>query len=157
MREFEAPYPPRHMFPPDAQAIVVLASAVYAPTPGLPTARLGNDTLERCLYAAWLFKNWRPLPVLASGGTRTADLPLYAMVMREALRSEGVPDSMIWSEEQSHSTHEEDVYSAEILKQKGIQKIVLATDAYHMLRAEKPFRKQGLEVVPGACISCIRP
>jgi uncharacterized SAM-binding protein YcdF (DUF218 family) len=150
MRILEAPCRPREFPSGDAQVIVVLASAVYPPSPPLPAARLGNDTFERCLYTAWLFKNWQPLPVLASGGT-TSPAPPYAMVMRDALRSEGVPDSMIWSEEGSHSTHEEAVYSAEVLKQKGIHRIVLVTEAYHMLRAEGSFRKQGLEVVPAAC------
>lgn len=150
-RALEAPYPPESLPPTDAQAIVVLASAVYPPTPPLPTARVGNDTLERCLYAAWLYKYWRQLPVLASGGTNTSDSPPYAMVMRETLRTQGVSDSMIWSEEQSHSTHENAVYSAKLLRQKGIRKIVLVTEAYHMLRAEKSFRKQGLEVIPAAC------
>lgn len=151
VRAFEAPYPPRKVLPADAQAIVVLASAVYPPSPVLPTPRLGNDTFERCLYAAWLYRNVRALPVLATGGTNTADLPPYAMVMREALRLEGVPEEMIWSEEKSHNTHEEALYSTELLRLKGIHKIVLVTDAYHMLRAEKSFRKQGLEVVPAAC------
>ena len=152
LRALEAPYPPRE-FPPtdDAQAIVVLASAVYPASPPLPTPRLGSDTFERCLYVAWLHKNWRPLPVLASGGTSATSTPPYALVMREALRLEGVPDSMIWTEEQSHSTYQNALYSAQILKKQGIHKIVLVTDAYHMLRAEKSFRKQGLEVVPAAC------
>lgn len=152
VRALEAPYPPRE-FPSaaDAQAIVVVASTVYPPSPPLPTPRIGSDTFERCLYAAWLYRNWRPLPVLASGGTNDSNTPPYAIEMREALRLEGVPDSMIWSEEQSHSTYQNALYSAQILKKKGIHKIVLVTDAYHMLRAEKCFRKQGLEVVPAAC------
>jgi uncharacterized SAM-binding protein YcdF (DUF218 family) len=73
------------------------------------------------------------------------------MVMRDSLRLEGVPDSMIWSEEKSHSTYQNALYSAQILREKGIHRIVLVTEAYHMLRAEKSFRKQGLEVVPAAC------
>jgi uncharacterized SAM-binding protein YcdF (DUF218 family) len=151
VRVLESPYPPRQFPPSDAQAIVVLASAVYPASPPLPTPRLGNDTLERCLYAAWLHKNWRHLPILASGGTNASDTPPYAMEMRQALRMQGVPDELIWSEEHSHSTYENAFYSAQFLKKKGIHKIVLVTEAYHMLRAEKSFSKQGLEVVPAAC------
>jgi uncharacterized SAM-binding protein YcdF (DUF218 family) len=151
LRILESPYPPRQFPDSDAEAIVVLASNVYPPSPPIPTPRLGNDTFERTLYAAWLYKNWRPLPILASGGTSSASIPPYAMVMRETLRLEGVPDSVIWSEEKSHSTHQEAVYSAQILREKGIHRIVLVTEAYHMRRAEMSFRKQGLEVVPGAC------
>lgn len=61
------------------------------------------------------------------------------------------PEAMIWPEQQSHSTHQEAIYSAEILKSKGVHKIVLVTDVYHMRRSEKSFRRQGLEVLPAAC------
>jgi len=153
-RVLEAPYPVRQIPSDDtqAQAIVVLASAVYPPSPPLPASRVGSDTFERCQYAAWLHKNWRHLPILASGGgNRDSGLPPYSVTMREALKTQGVPESMIWSEEQSHSTYENALYSAQMLKSKGIHKIVLVTEAYHMLRAEKCYRKQGLQVVPAAC------
>jgi uncharacterized SAM-binding protein YcdF (DUF218 family) len=146
----EARYPPREVSPTGAQAIVVLSSAVYPPTPAIPTPRLGNDTYERCLYSAWLFKKWRTLPILTSGGTIVTEKTSYSMEMREALVSEGIPESMIWSEEQSHSTHENALYSAQLLKNEGISRIVLVTDAYHMDRAYRCFRKQGLEVIPAA-------
>jgi uncharacterized SAM-binding protein YcdF (DUF218 family) len=150
---FERPYPARNLEGEDAQAIVVLASTIYPPYPPLPSSRLGSDTYERCQYAAWLHKNWRRLPVLASGGTDLTleEIPPYAIAMKEALKREGISDAMIWVELDSHSTHENALYSARILRNKGINKIVLVTDAYHMLRAVKSFRKEGLEVVPAAC------
>jgi uncharacterized SAM-binding protein YcdF (DUF218 family) len=55
LQPFERPFP--HAINPsnDAQAIVVLASGIQYPTvPGLPVARLGSDTFERCQYAAYL-------------------------------------------------------------------------------------------------------
>jgi uncharacterized SAM-binding protein YcdF (DUF218 family) len=151
LRILEAPYPPRQLPLSDAEAIVVLSSNVYPASPPIPTPRLGNDTFERTLYAAWLYKNWRPLPILVSGGTNSSGTPPYALVMQDTLRLQGVPDSAIWSETQSHSTYQNALYSAQTLKKMGIHKIVLVTDAYHMLRAEKSFRKQGLEVVPAPC------
>jgi uncharacterized SAM-binding protein YcdF (DUF218 family) len=154
LQSFERPFP--HSIDPsnDAQAIVVLASGIQYPTvPGLPVARLGSDTYERCQYAAYLHKHWRPLPVLVSGKGNQPDphTPPYAILMKDALVMEGLPQAMIWSETGSHTTHENAVNSAEILRQKGINKIVLVTDAYHMWRAELSFRKQGLKVVPAAC------
>jgi len=154
LQPFERPFP--HSIDPsnDAQAIVVLASGIQYPTvPGLPAARLGSDTYERCQYAAYLHNHWRPLPVLVSGKGNQADprTPPYAILMNDALVMEGLPQGMIWSEAGSHNTHENAAYSAEILRQKGINKIVLVTDAYHMWRAELSFRKQGINVVPAAC------
>jgi len=153
-RPFEVRYAPRPQLPDNAQAIVVLSSAVYPASPPLPAARLGGDTFERCQYAAWLYSHWRNLPVLASGGGSGAEddeTPAYAQVMREALEKEGIPASAIWTEERSRSTHENALFSSEILRQRGISRIVLVTDAYHMVRAEKCFRKQGMEVFPAAC------
>jgi uncharacterized SAM-binding protein YcdF (DUF218 family) len=154
LQPFERPFPSSIDPSNDAQAIVVLASGIQYPTvPGLPVARLGSDTHERCQYGAYLHKHWRPLPVLVSGrGNQPGpNAPPYAILMKDALVMEGVPQALIWSETGSHTTHEDAVYSAEILRQKGIKKIVLVTDAYHMWRAELSFRKQGLKVVPAAC------
>jgi uncharacterized SAM-binding protein YcdF (DUF218 family) len=148
----EHPYPALTSPPAGADAIVVLSSTVYPPYPPLPTSRLGADSFERCLYAAWLYRNWLHLPVLASGGaSEEPGIPPYATVMASELERQGVPRDMIWSETQSRSTHENALYSGQMLKARGIRKIVLVTDAFHMSRAERAFRKAGLEVVPAAC------
>jgi uncharacterized SAM-binding protein YcdF (DUF218 family) len=132
------------------QAIVVLSSSVLSPGPPLTAAIPGPDTYQRCVYAAWLYRNGLPVPVLASGGGSLGDTP-YAEVMRGVLEREGVPLSMIWTEDRSRSTYENALNSAGILREKGIRKIALVTEAYHMSRSERCFRKQGLEVVPAAC------
>jgi uncharacterized SAM-binding protein YcdF (DUF218 family) len=150
-RCLERGYPPREYPTGDAGAIVVLASAVYPPCPPVPTPRAGSDTYERCQYAAWLFKHWKPLPILASGGGGFVDSPPYAIAMRDALEREGVPASAIWVEDRSRTTHENAAYAAAILRQKGIQRIVLVTDAYHMMRADACFRKESFAVTPAAC------
>ncbi|KAA6458325.1 YdcF family protein [Acidobacteria bacterium AB60] len=149
----EDPYPVLSSPVDGAGAIVVLSSTVYPPYPPLPTSRLGSDSFERCQYAAWLHRNWgRRLPILASGGSNADEgTPPYAMVMTVALQREGVPLEMIWSETQSRSTRENALYSAQILRAKGIRKIVLVTEAFHMARAMRAFRKAGLEVVPAPC------
>jgi len=150
-RGLEGRYPPRQYPAGDAQAIVVLASAVYPPSPPVPAPRVGSDTYERCQYAAWLHNHWKPLPILASGGGNFVDSPPYSIAMRDALEHEGVPPADIWVEERSRNTHENAAFSAEILAARGIHSIVLVTDAYHMLRAEASFRKQSLHVIPAAC------
>jgi len=150
-RLLEARYPPRPYPPEGAEAIVVLASSVFAGSPPVPVPMLGTDTYQRCQYAAWLHMHWRPLPVLASGGSGDPDVPPYASVMRQALEREGVRAEDIRVEDRSHSTHENAVYVARLLRGKGIRKIILVTEAYHMQRAVASFRKEGLAVVPAAC------
>ena len=78
-------------------------------------------------------------------------MPPYSLVMRQALEREGVPAEDIWVEDRSHSTHENAVFAAQLLRRKGIRKIVLVTEAYHMPRAVACFREEGLIVVPAAC------
>ena len=134
----------------NVDAIVVLSSAVFLPSPPRPTAILGADTYERCKYAAWLNTHWKQVPVLASGGGSNGGTP-YAVTMGEALVADGVPASMIWTEQGSKSTYQNAVNSAAILHQHGIRRIALVTEAYHMRRAEAVFRKQGFEVVPAPC------
>ncbi len=147
---FQAPYSSLPPADRNVEAIVVLSSAVFPPTPPRPAPILGSDTYERCEYAAWLHKNWSAVPVLASGGGSRGGVP-YAITMSGALRREGVPPEMIWTEENSRSTFENAEFSANILRGKGIHKIALVTEAYHMPRAERCFRKQGFAVVPAAC------
>lgn len=135
----------------DAEAIVVLSGAVYPATRERPRAIIGYSTLERCEHAAWLYKNWRALPVLACGGLATRQKPPASVMMRETLEQQGVPPSMIWTEQRSRDTYESAVYGAEMLRGKNIKTIALVTDAYHMLRAEKCFRRQGVTVVAAPC------
>lgn len=144
----------------DAQVIVVLAGGLDEPYPSQPQALMDPSTYQRTRHAAWLHNNWKPLPVLASGGPvgPPPDRLVVAGLMEEALVGEGVPARMVWTERRSLNTHENAVYSAELLRGRGVDRVALVTDGVHMLRAERCFRKQRLEVVPVPC-SCqhLRP
>lgn len=136
----------------DAEAIVVLAGAVNYPTSMQPYALVGRDTYRRVLHAAWLFHNWKPLPVLAAGGPESSSGEAASILMRRMLEKEGVPSSKIWTEEQSRSTYENALYSSKLLHEHGIRRIALVVEADSMLRAEMCFRKQGLGVTPAPCL-----
>ncbi len=82
---------------------------------------------------------------------RGTDSARAADVTRHLLVEQGVPSSMIWIEDRSLSTYQNALYSAQLLRARNIQRIVLVTEAYHMLRAQKAFRKQGLSVIPAPC------
>ncbi len=137
----------------EAQAIVVLSGAVRFSGPGEPPVYLGSDTYSRARHAAWLHKNWKPLPLLACGGIMEPGRQTisHADAMREFLAAEGVPPERIWAESGSRSTRENATGAAEVLHGKGVSRVVLVTDAYHMLRAERCFRRAGLEVIPAPC------
>lgn len=135
----------------DVEAIVVLSSAVLPAGVGRPGAIVASDTYERCAYAAWLYQHRKSVPVLVSGGSSPEVPEPAALPMRKELVAFGLPESMVWIEDRSRSTYENAFYSAEILRQKGVGRILLVTEAYHMVRSERCFRKLGLSVIPAPC------
>jgi uncharacterized SAM-binding protein YcdF (DUF218 family) len=58
---------------------------------------------------------------------------------------------MIWTEGSSRSTHENALFCAKLLRDRGVRKIGLVVDADAMLRAEKCFQKLGFVVEPLPC------
>jgi uncharacterized SAM-binding protein YcdF (DUF218 family) len=131
-----------------AEAIVVLAGSAHSPTPNRPYTFAGSDTYRRLEHAAWLFKHWKPVPILVCGGTLNEDPPI-AETMRRVLEAEGgIPPEMIWTEKRSRSTHENAVYGSEILREHGISRIAVVVEASSMPRAAASFRKFGFTVVP---------
>ena len=145
----EGRYPQERLPGRDAQAIVVLASSFYAPNPPRPRSVPGWGTYLRCRHAAWLYREGWRMPVVASGG-RQGDR-VMAEIMRDALIAEGVPRENIWLEGESNSTRENAAFSAKLLLPRGIRRIVLVTEAYHMRRAERDFLKEGFAVEPAPC------
>ena len=132
-----------------AQSIVVLSGSVRPPEYGTPFSLPDRNTYERCAMGAWLHTHGHPLPVLACGGGAPGRQP-FSETMKDLLQSSGVPASMIWTERQSRSTHENAVYGAAILREHGIGTIILVAEAKDMPRAERCFRKEGLTVIPYA-------
>jgi uncharacterized SAM-binding protein YcdF (DUF218 family) len=144
-------YSPKPPAAGNAEAIVVLAGGVVPAEAGELDPSLKENTYLRCRYGAWIWKRNRTLPVLLCGGT-TSRLPTpAAVVMRRMMADQGIPEPLLWTEERSTSTYENALFGAEILRRKGIRRIVLVTEAYHMLRSERCFLKQGLQVIPAPC------
>ena len=147
-RPLEMRYPVGPLPHASAQAIVVLSSNVDAPEYYRPFPLADQDTFARCKFAAWLYRTWKPLPILACGAKGRRGAEPFSQTMRELLEEDGVPEGMIWTDERSRSTHENAVNAAAILRGRGIGTIALVVEAQSMLRAELSFRKQGIAVVP---------
>ncbi len=137
----------------EAGAIVVLSAGLVPPDPSQPFAVADIDTRVRTRYAAWLYRHWRRLPVVVSGGPvgPPGRKVVIAGLMRDLLIAEGVDPADIWVEGRSLDTYQNAVFSARLLRSRGVRRIVLVTQGYHMPRAVACFRKQGLEVVPAPC------
>jgi uncharacterized SAM-binding protein YcdF (DUF218 family) len=109
-----------------------------------------NSAGDRVTYAAWLYHQGKAPHILATGGmldwSPRGSTP--AAEMAELLDMLGVPAEAIWLEDRSRNTYENALYCAQILSEKGIQRILLVTSAMHMPRAVRLFEAQGLEVTP---------
>lgn len=134
-----------------AQAIVVLAAGRLRGAPEYGGRDIPDYTaLARLRYAAHLQRR-TDLPLLVSGGTigkpRAGERPYsLADAMAVALREDfGVP--VRWVEARSRDTAENAAYSAALLRQGEVRRILLVTDAMHMARARAAFERAGLEVV----------
>jgi uncharacterized SAM-binding protein YcdF (DUF218 family) len=134
------------------QAIIILGSgrrkgALEAPI-DYHQQDLSSSSLERLRYGARLAKQTN-LPILLTGGApdriNSKDLE-EAKVMKIVLKKEYLI-SPKWIEDQSKTTQENALYSAEIVKRDGIKSVYLITHFWHMPRAKTVFEKQGLNVI----------
>lgn len=146
-------YLPMEHYPEDVEAIVVLSGYADPPNRFQDYVVLGKDTLHRCLHAAALFRQGKPCLVIPSGGKVLVSQPgpTLALAMKDFLVTQGVSQDHILLEDRSRNTYESAVESGKLLRQHGIRRIVLVTDAASLLRAEKCFRRQGIDVIPLGC------
>jgi uncharacterized SAM-binding protein YcdF (DUF218 family) len=134
-----------------AGAIVVLGAGRYQDAPEYGGTTLKGAGLERVRYAAWLSRR-TGLPILASGGDPEREGIAEAVLMKTVFEEEfGVKVS--WVEGHSDNTHENALYSREMLARERIDTIVLVTHATHMPRALRAFVAAGFAVIPAPTVA----
>lgn len=139
-----------------AQAIVILGGGRLANAPeygGMDQP--GSNTLGRIRYGARLHTQ-TGLPILVTGGSPERRTESEAALMRRSLR-EDFKLPVRWEEGESDNTEQNARNSARILKQAGVKRILLVSDAWHLPRATPMFRDQGLEVVPAPTNFILEP
>jgi uncharacterized SAM-binding protein YcdF (DUF218 family) len=129
-----------------AEVIVVLGGGRERDDPAWGGDQPSALALERIRYAARLAKA-SGLPLLTSGGLHYGQPPSEADLAAEVLATDfGLATR--WRESHSRTTWENAVNSAVLLREAGIQRVVLVTQAWHMPRARWCFEQAGLTVVP---------
>lgn len=128
-----------------AQAIVVLGGGADAVAPDNGQDALARGARERLRYAV-LLQRQTGLPLLATGGA-LGGARAEAEVMKEVAARE-LRGRVRWVEPQALDTQGNARMSAPLLKAAGVQRIVLVTHGWHMVRAAHLFRREGLEVFP---------
>ena len=95
--------------------------------------------------AAGLWREGIAPLVLCTGGQSEYYPRTEADACREILLGAGLPAEAILVEERSRSTEENAIYSKRILDEGRLSRVVLVSDASHMLRARWLFHKQGID------------
>lgn len=147
----EAPYPavaPAQL--PPAQAIVVLGGGVRPPEHGQALPDL-NSAADRVWHAGRLFHAGKaPLLVLSGGGDPAINAISEAQAMRSLLTDLDVTNTALLLEEHSSNTRQNAQFTADLLRPRGVSRILLVTSALHMPRAVPLFEAQGFMVIPAA-------
>src|SRR5438874_11940502 len=129
----------------DAGAIVVLGADVRSGG-GRDSDRIGPASLERLVLAVDAYRRLH-LPILVSGG-RIADWHVaVAELMKSVLEGYfGVP--VTWSEQESRSTYEKSLYTAQLLRGEPINTLVIIAQREDLPRAIWSFKRVGMRAIP---------
>ena len=138
------------------EAVVVLGGGRLRSAPEFSGKdQLSQQALWRARYGAYLARklvdaDGYQLPIIVSGGTvMPYDTDSEAALAAELLEKEFFIEHVI-QEPDSKDTWHNAIYTAELLKQQNIAKVLLVTHAYHMRRAHYSFKKAGVDVIPMA-------
>lgn len=136
---------PGPMAPPalPAQAIVILSGDVMR-LADPDVLDPGPLTLDR-LRAGAALQRRTGLPILVSGGR----MPPARMPLAEMMANSLAEDFRLrvrWQEGRSRNTWENAAMTAALLRDAGVERVLLVTHAWHMRRSLLAFRHSGLEV-----------
>ncbi|AEJ18285.1 YdcF family protein [Gracilinema caldarium] len=165
------------------RAILLLGGTVD-PVASQPGQVEANDSFERIVTAAALYRAGAAPVIIASGGSGSITFPdqREAPYMAELLEFMGVPKNVVIIEEKSRNTYENIIYSKAILETLRDTKndtagaevsdrtadhspdgrpdqapVLLVSSAWHLPRAMAICRKQGLDVQPFSVDSQAEP
>ena len=125
----------------EADAIVVLGAAQYAGRPS-PVLKARLD------HAVELWKRGIASKLILTGGKGTGDTTTEAEVGKRYVIKAGVTDSSILLENQGRTTNASFDAVAKIMKSQNLERAVLVSDPFHMLRLQILARQYGVESVP---------
>ncbi|MEQ1883578.1 MAG: YdcF family protein [Bryobacteraceae bacterium] len=102
---------------------------------------IGESSYWRSVYALRIWREGGVRKIIVSGNAA------ITRPMQTFLEAEGIPKGVVFLETGSHSTRENALFTAEVLK-KVPGPYVLLTSDYHMWRASRAFAKAGVEMRP---------
>ena len=136
---------------PKADAIVLLGGATSGLTHGGDMGNM-NESADRIITSLKLFKLGKAPLMIVTGGATNGGVS-EASLMRDILELMGIPLEAIILEEKAVDTKQNAEFTARILHDQQVSKILLVTSAYHMRRAKWIFDRtlgSEVEVIPVA-------
>lgn len=136
---------------PEAGAVVVLGGGITPMPREWPYPDLGRGA-DRVWHGARIYHAGKaPLVVISGGhlpwlGERTSE----AEAMQTFMADLGVPSDAMLVEDRSVNTRGNAVFTAELLREQGIGRVLLVTSSLHMQRALASFRAAGVDAIPAA-------
>jgi uncharacterized SAM-binding protein YcdF (DUF218 family) len=124
----------------EADAIVVLGAAQYAGRPS-PVLKARLD------HAVDLWKRGIASKLILTGGRGTGDTTSEAEVGKRYVIKAGVADNAILLENQGRTTSASIAATAKIMKTQNLDRAVLVSDPFHMLRLQILAKQFGVESV----------
>lgn len=137
-------------------AVLMLSHAFFTPPVGDETVIvLGcrvrgeepSKSLKRRIDAAETYLKEHPTATaILSGGQGSDELISEAEAMKRALVSRGIGENRLILEERSTSTEENLAFSAELIRENGLnERVAVITDSYHQYRAKLMGGRAGLQ------------
>lgn len=126
-----------------AEAIVVLGAGIINSRTPSPAS------LGRTIHAVQLYRQRLAPTIIFSGGS-AGQAAAESAVMASLAVELGVPTYAIWAEAESNDTWTEATEVARLAQPRGIKRILLVTDLFHMRRASAAFERVGFQVLPAA-------
>ena len=107
-----------------------------------------NDNVERVIATHRLLADGKARLAIVSGAPEVKELAANgeARVLARQLVAWGIDPGRIILEEQARNTHENALYSQRIARERGFDKVLVVTSAFHMKRAEECFAAIGMKV-----------
>lgn len=139
------PYHPPDKLP-VAEAIVVFGGSTANNRPNWFEPYDEALTVSRVDTAARLYHAQRAPLVIVSGAALEGTVS-ESQIMASRLRQHGVPPEAIIQENRSLTTYDNARYTAQLLEDLNLDKVLLVTSALHMPRSMGVFRKQGVDAI----------
>jgi uncharacterized SAM-binding protein YcdF (DUF218 family) len=137
---------------PVSDAIVVLGGAVRPSKYEAFGLDLGAAA-DRIVMGLELARRGKARNLVLGGSTHTVNgrTHIEADMTKQWLETWGLTNALIFSLGGCGNTHDEAVRVAALVKEKGWQRVILVTSAFHMRRAQATFQTAGVPVV---CVPC---